>query len=67
MVRIAWALAPILARTGGGALVDIHSVLSRVGGSGAYGDSKAPLWWATNSLRIELAQRSLTSMRPRAA
>jgi NAD(P)-dependent dehydrogenase (short-subunit alcohol dehydrogenase family) len=53
-LRVAKAFAPILARNGGGALVDIHSVLSWVAGSGAYGDSKAALWSATNSLRIEL-------------
>lgn len=53
-VRIAQAFAPILARNGGGALVDIHSVLSWLSGSGAYGDSKAAFWSATNSLRIEL-------------
>jgi len=53
-LRIAKAFAPILDRNGGGALVDIHSVLSWVGGSGAYGDSKAAFWSATNSLRMEL-------------
>ncbi len=53
-LRIAKAFAPILDRNGGGALVDIHSVLSWVSGSGAYGDSKAALWSATNSLRMEL-------------
>lgn len=56
-VRIAQAFAPILARNGGGALVDIHSVLSWVGGFGAYGASKAALWSATNSLRIELERQ----------
>ncbi|OBJ54829.1 SDR family oxidoreductase [Mycobacterium sp. 1423905.2] len=53
-LRVAKAFASILARNGGGALVDIHSVLSWVGGFGGYGDSKAALWLATNSLRIEL-------------
>lgn len=53
-LRIAQAFAPILARNGGGALVDIHSVLSWVGGYGGYGASKAAFWSATNSLRIEL-------------
>lgn len=53
-LRIAQAFAPILARNGGGALVDIHSVLSWVGGFGGYGASKAAFWSATNSLRIEL-------------
>ena len=53
-LRVARAFAPVLARNGGGALVDIHSVLSWVAGKGAYGDSKAALWSATNSLRMEL-------------
>ncbi len=53
-LRVAQTFAPILADNGGGALVDIHSVLSWVAGSGAYGDSKAALWSATNSLRIDL-------------
>lgn len=56
-LRVAQAFAPILARNGGGALVDIHSVLSWMGGFGAYGASKAALWSATNSLRIELEQQ----------
>jgi NAD(P)-dependent dehydrogenase (short-subunit alcohol dehydrogenase family) len=53
-LRVAKAFAPVLARNGGGALVDIHSVLSWVAGFGGYGDSKAAFWSATNSLRIEL-------------
>jgi NAD(P)-dependent dehydrogenase (short-subunit alcohol dehydrogenase family) len=53
-LRVAKAFAPILAANGGGALVDIHSVASWVGGFGGYGDSKAAFWSATNSLRIEL-------------
>ena len=54
-LRVAKAFAPILADNGGGALVDISSVLSWAGGFGGYGDSKAAIWSATNSLRIELA------------
>ncbi len=54
-LRVAKAFAPILAANGGGALVDIQSVLSWLAGFGGYGDSKAALWSATNSLRIELA------------
>jgi NAD(P)-dependent dehydrogenase (short-subunit alcohol dehydrogenase family) len=56
-VRIARAFAPILGRNGGGALVDIHSVLAWVAGSGAYGDSKAAFTSATNSLRMELEEQ----------
>jgi NAD(P)-dependent dehydrogenase (short-subunit alcohol dehydrogenase family) len=61
-VQIAQAFAPVLARNGGGALVDIHSVLSWVGGFGGYGDSKAAFWSATGSLRLELEpQRTLVT------
>jgi NAD(P)-dependent dehydrogenase (short-subunit alcohol dehydrogenase family) len=56
-LRVAKAFAPILADNGGGALVDISSVLSWVGGYGGYGDSKAAIWSATNSLRIELEKQ----------
>jgi NAD(P)-dependent dehydrogenase (short-subunit alcohol dehydrogenase family) len=54
-IRIAQAFAPALERNGAGALVDIHSALSWIAGAGAYGASKAALWSATNSLRLELA------------
>lgn len=56
-LRVAQAFAPILAANGGGALVDISSVLSWVGGFGGYGDSKAAIWSLTNSLRIELEKQ----------
>ncbi|MDH6182222.1 NAD(P)-dependent dehydrogenase (short-subunit alcohol dehydrogenase family) [Microbacteriaceae bacterium SG_E_30_P1] len=54
-INVAQAFAPVLARNGGGALVDVHSVLSWLGVAGAYSASKAALWSATNSLRLELA------------
>ena len=61
-LRVAKAFAPILADNGGGALADISSVLSWVGGFGGYGDSKAAIWSLTNSLRIELEkQRTLVT------
>ncbi|MCF6388508.1 SDR family oxidoreductase [Mycobacterium sp. MBM] len=53
-LRVTRALAPTLAANGGGALVNVHSVLSWLGGSGAYGASKAAIWSLTNSLRAEL-------------
>jgi NAD(P)-dependent dehydrogenase (short-subunit alcohol dehydrogenase family) len=56
-LRVAKAFAPILAENGGGALVDIASALSWVAGFGGYGDSKAALWLATNSLRVELEKQ----------
>ncbi|WP_441247129.1 SDR family oxidoreductase [Kitasatospora sp. McL0602] len=54
-LRVAQAFAPVLAARGGGALVDMHSLLSWGAGAGAYGASKAALWSLTNSLRLELA------------
>ncbi|MDX2972084.1 SDR family oxidoreductase [Kribbella solani] len=57
-LRIARAFAPILAANSGGALVNIHSVLSWLAGSGAYGASKAAAWSVTNSLRLELAAQN---------
>jgi NAD(P)-dependent dehydrogenase (short-subunit alcohol dehydrogenase family) len=54
-LRMAQAFAPVLARHGGGALVNVHSVLSWAAGAGAYGASQAALWSVTNSLRLELA------------
>ncbi|MFG1619732.1 SDR family oxidoreductase [Nonomuraea wenchangensis] len=57
-LRIARAFAPILAANGGGALVNMHSVLSWLAGAGAYGASKAAAWSITNSLRLELARQN---------
>lgn len=54
-LRIAKEFAPVLARSGGGALVDVHSVLSWIALAGGYSASKAALWSITNSLRVELA------------
>lgn len=50
--------APTLAAHGGGAVVDIHSVLSWLAFPGAYSPSKAAFWGITNSLRLELADQS---------
>jgi NAD(P)-dependent dehydrogenase (short-subunit alcohol dehydrogenase family) len=49
------AFAPALRRAHG-ALVNVASILSWLGGAGAYGVSKAALWSATDSLRLELAE-----------
>jgi NAD(P)-dependent dehydrogenase (short-subunit alcohol dehydrogenase family) len=54
-LQVAQTYAPILARNGGGALVNMLSVFSWAAGAGAYGASKAALWSMTNSLRLELA------------
>ncbi len=53
-LEVAQAFAPVLAAKGGGALIDVHSVLSWLARSGAYSASKAAFWSFTNSLRAEL-------------
>ena len=57
-LRVTRAFAPILAAKGGGAVVNMHSVLSWLGGAGAYGASKAAMWSVTNSLRAELERQN---------
>ena len=54
-LRVAKAFAPVLGGHGGGALVDVHSVLSWIALAGGYSASKAAFWSITNSLRVELA------------
>ncbi len=54
-LRVTKAFVPILARNGGGAIVDVLSALSWLAVSGGYSASKAALWSITNSLRLELA------------
>jgi NAD(P)-dependent dehydrogenase (short-subunit alcohol dehydrogenase family) len=54
-IAVAQAFAPVLAKNGGGALVDIHSALSWLARPGAYPSTKAALWSVTNTLRLELA------------
>ena len=56
-LRVTRAFTPILAANGGGAVVNVHSVLSWLGGAGAYGASKAAIWSVTNSLRAELERQ----------
>ncbi|MET4783271.1 SDR family oxidoreductase [Glaciihabitans sp. UYNi722] len=53
-IRVIQQLAPILARHETSAIVNMHSVLSWLAGTGAYGASKAALWSISNSLRLEL-------------
>ncbi|WP_266181382.1 SDR family oxidoreductase [Dyella humicola] len=50
------AFAPVLARNGGGAVVNMLSALSWITqpGTGAYAATKAAAWALTNGLRIEL-------------
>jgi len=56
---VARAFAPVLAAAADAALVDIHSVASWHASGGGYSASKAALWSATNTLRLELAPRGV--------
>jgi NAD(P)-dependent dehydrogenase (short-subunit alcohol dehydrogenase family) len=58
-VFLARAFAPILASHGESVLIDVHSVASWYAGAGVYSASKAALWSATNSLRLELAPQGV--------
>jgi NAD(P)-dependent dehydrogenase (short-subunit alcohol dehydrogenase family) len=58
-VLVARAFAPVLAAKPQSVLVDVHSVASWYGFGGIYSASKAALWSATNSLRLELAPRGV--------
>ncbi|GIE98722.1 SDR family oxidoreductase [Paractinoplanes rishiriensis] len=52
---LARAFAPILsAKAGNTAIIDIHSALSWYAAAGIYSATKAALWSATNSMRLEL-------------
>jgi NAD(P)-dependent dehydrogenase (short-subunit alcohol dehydrogenase family) len=52
---LARAFAPILRRNDESVIIDIHSLLSWYAVAGIYSATKAALWSATNSLRLELA------------
>jgi NAD(P)-dependent dehydrogenase (short-subunit alcohol dehydrogenase family) len=54
-IQVVRGFAPVLGANGGGAIVDVHSVLSWIGLAGSYSASKAAFWSATNSFRLELA------------
>src|SRR4051812_474785 len=55
-LRVAQAFAPVLARNGGGALLNVLSVASWINRPtlGVYGASKSAAWALTNGLRHEL-------------
>lgn len=52
---VARAFAPVLASHGGGALLNVHSVLSWLSFGDGYSASKAAAWSVTNGLRALLA------------
>jgi NAD(P)-dependent dehydrogenase (short-subunit alcohol dehydrogenase family) len=56
---IARAFASVLAKNGGGAIINVLSVASWMSSPGlaTYGASKSAAWALTNGLRIELAQQ----------
>ncbi|WP_433655113.1 SDR family oxidoreductase [Nocardia sp. CA-128927] len=54
-IDVATRFAPTLHRNGGGVLLNVLSLASWVSIGGAYSASKAALWSATNTLRLELA------------
>lgn len=57
-VLVTRAFAPVIAGNGGGAIVNMHSALSWVG-VGSYSATKAALWSASNSTRVELAPQNI--------
>jgi NAD(P)-dependent dehydrogenase (short-subunit alcohol dehydrogenase family) len=56
-IAITKAFAPVLASHGGGAVVNVLSVMSWVPRPGTYNSSKSAFWGVTNSLRLELAEQ----------
>ena len=54
--------APVIERNGGGAILDVLSVLSWLhpGSSGAYSAAKAAAWAMTDAVRDELAPKGIT-------
>ena len=57
MLRVSRAFAPVLAKNGGGALLNVLSIVSWINGGelAAYAASKSAAWSLTNALRHELA------------
>lgn len=63
MLGMSKAFAPILKANGGGALLNVLSVVSWVSGAMAsYSASKAAAWSLTNALRLELASQKTQVM-----
>lgn len=58
-VAMARAFAPLLTRHLGSVLVNVHSIASWYAYGGVYSASKAAMWSATNSLRLELQPRGV--------
>jgi NAD(P)-dependent dehydrogenase (short-subunit alcohol dehydrogenase family) len=63
-LNVVRAFAPLLAANGGGAILNVLSVLSWISydGAGAYSAAKAAEWSLTNGIRLELAgQKTLVT------
>ena len=60
-LRMARAFAPVLAKNGGGGIINVLSVGSWMNGPmlATYGASKSAAWALTNGLRIELADKGV--------
>ena len=58
-VLLAKAFAPVLTAKPESVLIDVHSVASWYAFGGIYSASKAALWSATNSFRLELGPRGV--------
>ncbi len=56
---LARAFAPLLVGREHAAIIDVHSALSWYAVAGIYSATKAALWSATNSLRLELAPKGV--------
>ncbi|MEV0134537.1 SDR family oxidoreductase [Dactylosporangium sp. NPDC050688] len=61
-LRVVRAFAPVLARNGGGAILNMLSVLSwaNYDGANSYSAAKAAQWSLTNGIRLELAGHGTT-------
>lgn len=59
MLHMAQAFAPVLAKNGGGALLNVLSIASWINRPvlGTYGASKSAAWALTNGLRHELREQ----------
>jgi NAD(P)-dependent dehydrogenase (short-subunit alcohol dehydrogenase family) len=59
MLRMSKAFAPVLKSNGGGAILNVLSIVSWMNGGllAAYAASKSAAWSLTNSLRFELAEQ----------
>ncbi|MCQ4118705.1 SDR family oxidoreductase [Rhodococcus tibetensis] len=58
-LNVTRTFAPIIAANGGGAVLNVHSVLSWLAVGGSYSVSKAAVWSATNAMRLELAEQNI--------